>query len=207
MVMKQVVRAAVAATALLMVVSAQAALVKYRMTGVVTQSGVFDDGTTVPEGTPVNVIYTYETKTTSFVLDRHEDGSGMAGYEFGAPYRFNLRAGDHRAQAAQFQVTLNNDLNQPFGDTYDIAAKGGATIDGAWQPEAILSISLLSQAGNLDALHSLALPKHLNTWSFDAFRVGRLVAAGDRTLLMFRIDSIKSTVCAAAVPGTDTCAE
>lgn len=206
MVTKQVVGMAVAAAALLVGVSAQAALVKYRMTGPVTQSGVFDDGSSVPEGTPVVVTYSYETKTASVVMDRHEDGSGSAAYEFAAPYHFKLRAGEHRASAPQFQVALNNDLNQPFGDTYDVAAAGGASIDGAWQADAKFTVSLMSQAGNLDALQSLALPKHLKAWAFDAFRVGRLAAAGDRTLLMFRIDSIKSTVCAAAIPGTDDCA-
>ncbi|HJV70678.1 hypothetical protein [Ideonella sp.] len=205
--MKQVVRAAVAATALLVGVSAQAALVKYRMTGLVTQSGIFDDGSTVPEGTPVTVTYSYETKTASFVMDRHDDGSGSAGYAFGAPYHFKLRAGAHRAQADQFQVALNNDLNQPFGDTYDVATSIGVAIDGVWQDGARLGISLMSQAGHLDALHSLSLPKHLKAWAFDAFRVGQLVTTGDRTLLMFRIDTIKSTVCTETVPGTDDCAQ
>lgn len=206
MVKKQVVRAVVAVAALLVGVSAQAALVKYRMTGFVTQGGAFDDGTEVPEGAPFTVTYSYETKTASFVMDRHEDGSGMAAYEITAPYHFKLSVGGHHIRSQQYEVALNNDLNQPFGDTYDLATRGGAHVDGVWQPETSLSVSLLSQAGNLDALHSLALPKHLKTWSFDAFRVGQLKTAGDRTVLMLRIDRIKSTVCAEALPGTDDCA-
>jgi hypothetical protein len=204
---KQVVRVAAAASALLMVVSAQAALVKFRMTGVVTQSGVFDDGTMVAEGTPVTVNFSYETKAISSAMDRHEDGSGFASYDFAAPYRLKLRAGDHRVHVERFGIALNNDLNQPFGDTFDVLSQGGASIDGVTQAGASLGISLLSQGGNLDALRSLRLPKHLNEWAFDAFRAGKLSAAGDRTLLMFRIDSIKSTACAQAVPGTDACAE
>jgi hypothetical protein len=204
--MKQVVRAAVATGALLMVASAQAALVNYRMTGLVTQSGVFDDGTMVVEGTPVTVTLSYETTAASVAMDRHEDGSGSAIYEFASPYRFKLKVGTHRAHAEGFRVSLYNDLNQPFGDTYDLISMGGMKIDGVQQPEAVFAVSLLSQAGNLDALRSLQLPKRLNEWAFDAFRVGRLTAAGDRTLLMFRIDSIKSTVCQDAL-GTGSCAQ
>ncbi|WP_374569118.1 hypothetical protein [Ideonella sp.] len=207
MMMKQVVRAVAAATALLVGMSAQAALVQYRMTGVVTQSGVFDDGTMVAEATPVTISYSYETKQPSSEMLRNDDGSGIAAYDFLRPYHFKLRVGDHRARVDGFRVTLNNDLNQPFGDTYDLEAVGGVYIDHVLQPDAKFTVSLLSQFGNTGALRSLNLPKHLNEWSFDAFRSARLAAAGDRTLLMIRIDRIRSTVCAQTVPGTDDCAE
>ena len=204
---KQVVRAVAAASALLLAMSAQAALVTYRLSGWVTQSGTFDDGTTVPEFTPVTVSFSYETKQAATSLDRHEDGSGRAAYEFGAPYHFTLRVGDHRARTTGHRVTLNNDLYQPFGDTFDLEALGGATVDGVAQPQAQLTVSLLSQGGHTDALRSLSLPKHLNEWAFDAFRAGRLGVGSDRTLLMFEIQRIKSTVCAEALPSTDDCAQ
>lgn len=204
---KQVVRAVAAASALLLAMSAQAALVTFRLSGWVTQSGVFDDGTTVPEFTPVTLSFSYETKQTAISLDRREDGSGQAVYEFGAPYHFTLRVGDHRARAEAFRVSLDNDLNQPFGDTFDLQALGGATIDGIAQPEAQFTLTLLSQNGHTDALRSLSLPKHLNEWAFDAFRSGRLGIGSERTLLMFDILKIKSKVCAEAIPGTDDCAQ
>jgi len=204
---KQVVRAVAAASALLLAMSAQAALVNYRMTGWVTQSGVFDDGSSVPEGTPISLTFSYETKQAATSMERHEDGSGRAVYEFGAPYHFSLRVGDHRARATNFRVSLNNDLNQPFGDTFDLEALGGASVDGVAQPQAQFTLSLLSQPGHTDALRSLALPKFLKEWSFDAFRAGRLGIGADRTLVMFEILRIKSTVCAEAIPGTDDCAE
>ncbi|HEX5687043.1 MAG TPA: hypothetical protein VFY73_23770 [Ideonella sp.] len=207
MMMKQVVRAVAAAAVLLTGMSAQADLVRYRLTGVVTESGVFDDGTMVPVATPVSITYSYETKQPSSEMQRNDDGSGMAAYEFLRPYHFKLRVGDHRARVDAFRVTLNNDLNQPFGDTYDLEAVGGVYIDHVLQPDATFTVSLLSQFGNVDALRSLKLPKHLNEWAFDAFRSARLAAAGDRTLLMIRIDRIKSTVCAQTAPGTDDCAE
>lgn len=204
---KQVVGAALAAWGLMAALPSQAALVQYRLSGWVTMSGVFDDGTTVAEGTPVTVSFSYETKTAASLLERHEDGSGNASYDIAAPYRFKLRVGNHHARTQAYQVSLYDNLNQPFGDTFDLLSRGGATIDGRFDPGASLAVSLLSQGGHLDALDSLKLPKHLKEWSFDAFRVGRLAAAGDRTLVMFVIDRIKSTVCAEAVPGTDTCAE
>jgi hypothetical protein len=205
--MKQVVWAVAAASALLSGVSAQAALVQYRMIGVVTESGVFDDGTMLAEGTPVRISYSYETRQPSSYMQRNDDGSGMASYDFVQPYHFRIRAGTHFARVDGFKVTLNNDLNQPFGDTFDIEAVGGVHIDHRMQPEGKFTVSLLSQYGNTSALRSLSLPKHLNEWSFDAFRVARLATAGDRTLMMVRIDRINSTVCANTVPGTDDCAE
>jgi hypothetical protein len=204
--MKQVVWALAAVTSLLVGVSAQAKLVQFRMSGVVTESGVFDDGSVLAEGTPVSINYTYETKQESSYMVRNDDGSGIAAYDFVRPYHFRLRAGDHRVRVDGFKVTLNNDLNQPFGDTYDLEAVGGVYVDHVHQAEAKFSVSLLSQYGNTDALPSLRLPRRLNEYSFDAFRVARLAAAGDRTLLMVRIDRIRSTVCAQAQPGTDDCA-
>ncbi len=206
MMMKQVVRAVAAATVLLVGISAQAALVRFHMTGAVTESGVFEDGTMLAEGAPVSINYSYETKQPSSMMLRNDDGSGIATYDFVRPYHFKLRAGDHRARVDGFKVTLNNDLNQPFGDTFDLEAVGGVYIDRVQQADAKFTVSLLSQYGNTGALRSLNLPKHLNEWSFDAFRVARLAAAGDRTLLMVRIDRILSTVCAHTVPGTDDCA-
>ena len=206
MMMKQVVRAVAVATALLAGLSAQAALVRYHMAGVVTESGVFDDGTTLAEGTPVRISYSYETKQPSSYMQRNDDGSGMASYDFVQPYHFRIHAGTHFARVDGFKVTLNNDLNQPFGDTFDLEAVGGVHIDHVMQPDAKFTVSLLSQFGNTGALRSLNLPKHLNEWSFDAFRSARLAAAGDRTLLMVRIDRIFSTVCAQTLPGTDDCA-
>lgn len=206
MMMKRVVWVVAAATSLLAGVSAQAALVQFRMNGVVLESGVFDDGTMLAEGTPVAINYTYETKQASSYMQRNDDGSGMAAYDFVRPYHFRLRAAGHRVRVDGFKVTLNNDLNQPFGDTYDLEAVGGVYIDHVKQPDAKFTVSLLSQNGNTDALRSLRLPRHLNEYSFDAFRVARLAAAGDRTLLMVRIDRIRSTVCANTIPGTDDCA-
>jgi len=184
-----------------------AALVKYRMTGLVTQSGVFDDGTTVPEGSRVTVQLSYESRQPALEMQRNEDGSGRASYAFGAPYRFRVSVEGHQARAADFQVVLHNDLNQPFGDVFEVQAQGGAWVDGVWQAGTQFSVSLMSQGGRMDALRSLALPKRLNEWSFDAFRAGRLAAAGDRTLLMFDILQVKSTVCTEAQPGTDLCAD
>lgn len=204
---KQVVGAALTAWGLMAALPSQAALVQYHLSGWVTMSGVFDDGTTVAEGTPVTVRFSYETKTAASVLEHREDGSGNAIYDIAAPYRFKLQVGNHHVRTKAYQVWLYDNLNQPFGDTFDLLSHGGAAIDGRFDPGASLTVSLLSQAGHLDALHSLALPKHLKAWSFDAFRVGRLAAGGDRTLLMFLIDRIHSTVCAKAVPGTDTCAD
>ena len=105
-----------------------------------------------------------------------------------------------------FKVTLNNDLNQPFGDTYDVESVGGVYVDRVHQPDGKFTLSLLSEFGNTGALRSLRLPRHLNEWSFDAFRFARVATAGDRTLLMVRIDSIRSTVCEHTIPGTDDCA-
>lgn len=205
--MKQVVRAAAVAVALLTGLTAQAALVKYRITGLVTQSWAFDDGTTVPEGSPVIVTYTYETKQPASALDRHEDGSGYAVYDIVTPYQFRLRAGHHRVRATGYRVTMTNDLNAPFGDTYDVEAASGAYIDGALLPESKLTLSLLSKPGNTGALHALRLPKHLKEWSFDAFRVGQLWRNADQPLLSFAITSLKSSVCAEAIAGTDECAD
>lgn len=204
--MKQVVRAAAVAVALLTGLTAQAALVKFRVTGVVTQSWAFDDGTSVPEGSPVVVTYTYETKLPSSALERHEDGSGFSVYDIALPYHFKLRAGHHRARAAGYRVTLTNDLNAPFGDTYDLQATGGTYVDGTLLPEGKLTLSLLSKPGNTGALHSLRLPKHVKEWSFDAFRVGQLWRNADQPLLSFAITGLKSSVCAEAKPGTDECA-
>lgn len=206
MVMKQVVRAAVSATVLLAAaVSAQAAVVQFRMTGFVTQSGVFDDGTTLAEGTPVRITYSYDTKQPSYEMLRNADGSGSAAYAFTSPYRFRLHAGDHRARVNGFHVEMFNDLVQPFGDTYEVVADGGVHIDGVHQPDAQFTVSMLSQAGNTEALRSLSLPKRLNEWSFDGYRGGRLGAGDGRTLLMFSIWHVRSTVCADVVPGTDEC--
>lgn len=205
---KQVVGAWMMALALLGAAApGHAALVQFRMTGWVTQSGTFDDGSTVPEGTPFTVNFTYDTKQPATTLEARENGAGSASYDIAAPYHFRLRVGEHRARAAGFRVHIENDLNQPFGDTFDVDATDGIYLDGQWLAGAKLGISLLSQPGNLGALHSLALPKHLKEWSFDAFRVGRVVGPGDHTLLMLMINSIKSTVCAKAIPGTDDCAE
>lgn len=205
--MKHVVRAAAVAVALLTGLTAQAALVKFRVTGVVTQSWAFDDGTTVPEGSPVVVTYTYETRQSSSALDRREDGSGSSVYDITAPYHFRLRAGHHRVRSPSYRVTLTNDLNAPFGDTYDLQATGGTYVDGALLPQGKLTLSLLSKPGNTGALHSLRLPKRLNEWSFDAFRVGQLWRDADQPLLSFSITGMKSTVCAEAIPGTDECAD
>ncbi|MFO1340376.1 MAG: hypothetical protein U1F53_19505 [Burkholderiaceae bacterium] len=203
---KQVVRAAaLAAVVLVAGASAQAALVKYRMTGVVTQGGEFDDGSRVVEGMPVTVSVTYDSKQTASEMQRNSDGSGNAVYDFAGPYHFKMRVGDHRVHVPQFRVRLFNDLNQPFGDEVDVEASNGAYIDGVLQPDGRYSVSLLSQPGNLGALKSLRLPKHLQESSFDAFRVGYLAKDIDHPLVTFAVWSIKSTVCD-AVPGTDDCA-
>ncbi len=204
---KQVVRAAaLAALVLLAGASAQAALVKYRMTGFVTQGGEFDDGSRVVEGAPVTVTLTYDTKQMASEMMRNSDGSGTAVYDFGSAYRFKMRVGEHRIHVPQFRVHLFNDLNQPFGDEMDFEAVGGAYIDGVHQPDGRYSVSLLSQPGNLDALKSLRLPKHLHEDAFDAFRFGYLARDIDHPLLAFAVWTIKSTVCE-AIPGTDECAE
>ncbi len=203
---KQVVRAAaLAAMVLLAGASAQAALVKYRMTGFVTQGGEFDDGSRVVEGAPVTVTLTYDSKQMASEMARNMDGSGTAVYDFTGPYHFKMRVGEHRVHVPQFRVRLFNDLNQPFGDELDFEAVNGATIDGVHQPDGRYSVSLLSQPGNVDALKSLRLPKHLNEWSFDAFRVGYLAKDIDHPLVTFAVWTIKSTACE-AVPGTDDCA-
>lgn len=203
---KQVVRAAaLAAMVLLAGASAQAALVKYRMTGFVTQGGEFDDGSRVVEGAPVTVTLTYDSKQMASEMARNSDGSGTAVYDFGGPYHFKLRVGEHRVHVPQFRVRLFNDLNQPFGDELDVEAVDGAYIDGVRQPDGRYSLSLLSQPGNTDALKSLRLPKHLKEWSFDSARVGYLAKDIDHPLLAFAVWTIKSTVCEAA-PGTDDCA-
>lgn len=204
--MKQVVRAAAVAAVLLATLSAQAALVKFRITGVVTQTSAFDDGTVVPEGARVSVSYTYESRQAPLSMDRREDGSGMSAYEITGPYHFKLSVGDHRAQADAYRVSLSNDLHQAFGDTYDVEATNGLTIDGNWLPGAKLSVSLLSRVGHGDALHSLRLPKHLKEGAFDAFRSGHLWRDANHPLISFAITNVKSTVCAEALPGTDECA-
>lgn len=208
--MKQVVRAATVAVALLTGLTgltAQAALVKFRVTGLVTQSWTFDDGTTVPEETPVVVSYTYETKQPSSTFDRHEDGSGLSVYDIASPYHFKLRVGHHRVRAAAgYRATLTNDLNAPFGDTFELEATGGTVVDGTLLPEGKLTLSLLSNPGSTGALHSLRLPKHVNEWAFDAFRVGQLWRDANQPLLSFVITGMKSSVCTQAIPGTDECA-
>lgn len=205
--MKQVVRAAVAAVALLTGLTAQAALVKFRVTGLVTESWTFDDGTTVPAETPVVISYTYETRQASTSLDRREDGSGYAVYDIMSPYHFKLRVGHHRVRAAAgYRATLTNDLNAPFGDTFELETLGGAYVDGTLLAGGKLTLSLLSNPGSTGALHSLRLPKHLKEWSFDAFRVGHLWRDANQPLLSFAITGVKSSVCAEAIPGTDECA-
>lgn len=203
---KQVVRAAaLAAMVVLAGASAQAALVKYRMTGVVTQGGEFDDGSRVVEGAPVTVTLSYDTRQAASGLMREGDGSGTAVYDFASPYHFKMRVGEHRVHVPQFRVRLYNDLNQPFGDEVDFEAVNGAFIDGIHQPDGRYSVSLLSQPGHLDALRSLRLPKQLKEGAFDAIRVGYLARDIDHPLLAFEVWTIQSTVCEAA-PGTDDCA-
>jgi hypothetical protein len=205
--MKHVVRAVAAATVLLAgLSSANAALVTYRITGFVTQSWAFDDGTTVPEATPVTMSFTYDTKQPAESMQRNEDGSGIATYQVDRPYHFKMRVGDHRARVESFNVTLRNDVGQPFADAYELEAVG-AYIDHVWQPSARLVLQLYSQNDSTEALHSLKLPKHLKLWSFDAFRVGTLMKNGSDPLVVFAVTGLKSTVCAEAVPGTDDCAE
>lgn len=205
--MKQVVRAVAAATVLLAgLSSAHAALVTYRIAGFVTQSWTFDDGTSVPENTPVSMSFTYDTKLPAESMQRNDDGSGTASYKLDQPYHFKLRVGDHRARVESFRVTLRNDAGQPFADTYELEALG-AYIDRVWQPNARLVLQLLSQHDSTDALHSLKLPKHLKLWSFDAFRVGSLWKNGDDPLVVFAVTGLKSSVCEVAAPGTDDCAE
>jgi hypothetical protein len=205
--MKQVVRAAAVAVVLLTGLSAQAALVKFRITGVVTQSTAFDDGTVVPEGAKVSISYTYESKQAPTSFDRREDGSGMSAYDIAGPYHFKLSVGDHRVRANAYRVALSNDLHQAFGDTYDVEATSGLYIDGNWMPGGKLSLSLLSWPGHGDALKSLHLPKHLREGAFDAFRVGHLWRDANHALLSFAVTNVKSSVCDQAVPGTDTCAD
>ena len=53
---------------------------------------------------------------------RNEDGSGIATYKVDRPYHFKMRVGDHRARVESFNVTLRNDLGQPFADTYELEA-------------------------------------------------------------------------------------
>jgi hypothetical protein len=207
MMMKQVVRAVAAATVLLAgLSSAQAALVTYRVTGFVTQSWTFDDGTSVPEGAPVVMTYTYDTKQPAETFDRKEDGSGTATYQPALPYHFKMRVGDHRARVQSYKVTLRNNQGQPFADTYELEAVG-AWIDRVWQPNARLVLSLYSQFDSTEALHSLKLPKYLKLWDFDAFRVGSLWKNGDSPLVVFAVTDMKSKVCDEAAPGTDDCAE
>lgn len=184
---------------------AQAALVRYRMVGLVPQSGVFPDGSAVPEGSRVTVQLSYESAQPALEMQRNADGSGRALYAFGAPYRFRLSVEGHGARAEGFEVELLNDLNQPFGDVFEVRAQGGAWVDSVWQPGGQWTVSLMSQAGHTDALRSLDLPRRLDEWAFDAFRVGRLTGADDATLLMFNILHVKSVVCRQPVPGTDKC--
>jgi hypothetical protein len=208
--MKQVVRAMATAAVFTMLSaglsSAQAALVSYRVTGFVTQSWTFDDGSRVPEGAPVVMTYTYDTQQPAESMDRHDDGSGTAVYRPALPFHFKIRMGDHRARVQSYKVTLGNDQGQPFADTYDVESVG-AYIDGAWQPSARLVLSLLSQFDSTEALHSLKLPKYLKLENFDAFRVGSLWKDGDSPLVVFAVTGIKSKVCTQAAPGTDDCAE
>jgi len=206
--MKQIVRAAAVAVVLLSTgLTAQAALVKFRITGVVTQSSAFDDGTVVPEGTRVSVSYTYESRQQPASYQRNEDGSGMSSYEIATPYHFKLSVAGHRVRASGYRVALSNDLNQAFGDTYDVEATQGLYVDGAWLPGGKLSVSLLSWPGSNQGLHTLRLPKHLQESSFNAFRVGHLWRDANHALLSFAITGVKSNVCAEAVPGTDECAD
>lgn len=203
---KQVVRAAaLAAMVLLAGASAQAALVKYRMTGFVTQGGEFGDGSRVEAGAPVTVTFTYDSKAMASEMMRNGDGSGTAVYDFAGPYHFKMRVGEHRVHVPQFRVRLFNDLNQPFGDEMDVEASNGAYIDSVLHPDGRYSVSLLSQPGNTDALKSLRLPKYLKEWSFDALRVGYLARDIDHPVLAFQVWTIKSTTCD-ALPGTDDCA-
>ena len=203
--MKQVVRAVAAAAVLLAgLSSAHAALVTYRVNGFVTQSWTFDDGTTVPEATPVKLTYTYDTSQAAASMHREEDGSGTAVYKIEKPYHFKLHVGAHRARSQSYTAELHNNQGQPFADTYELQSIG-AYIDRTWQPNARIVLQLLSQFDSTDALHSLRLPKHLNPWSFDAFRVGALWRDGDHPLLVFAVTGLHSTVCAEAKPGTDEC--
>jgi len=205
--MKQVVRAVAAATVLLAgLTSAQAALVTYRVTGFVTQSWAFDDGSTVPEGSPVTMSFTYDTKQPSESMQRNDDGSGTSSYGVAEPYHFKLRVGDHRVRTQAFHVALRNNMGQPFADAFEVQSDG-AYIDRAWQPNARLVLSLYSQFDSTEALHSLKLPRTMKLWSFDAFRAGSLWKDGDTPLVVFAVMGLKSTVCETPVPGTDECAE
>jgi hypothetical protein len=204
--MKIWIRATALAAACLLPLGAQAALVKFVLTGVVTFSGTFPDGSVVPLGTPVTGSYTYDSITLPEVMDRREDGSGFAQYAIPKPYHFRLRAGGHRVRAEGFRVHLFNDLNQPFGDEYDVRSTAGAWLDGAWHPGARFDLSFVSEAGHLDALGTLKLPRRVDLPAFDAFRTGRVAGPDGLPLLMLEVSGLRSHVCAAALPGTDDCA-
>jgi hypothetical protein len=209
--MNSVVRAALVAATLLAslgATTAHAELVKYRIKGIVIQSWPFADGTVVPAGAPVTVTYTYDHLQSADALDKNESGSGSALYAVGAPYHFRIWAGEHRVRAEGFHVALSNDLvDSPFGDVYEVRSEGGAWIDGTWHPEASMGVSLMSQYGHFDALRALRLPRYLRESRFDAFRVGTIWRTPDQPQLQFDIVSVRSTVCAAAQPGTDDCAD
>lgn len=204
--MKFWIRTAVAAAACVVSLGAEAALVKFVVNGVVTFSGTFPDGSTVEPGTPFTGSYTYESTTAAELWDRREDGSGVAQYALPKPYHFRLRAGDHRVRAEGFRVHLFNDLNQPYGDEYDVRSTAGAWLDRIWQPGARFELSFVSQPGRLDALSSLKLPRRLSLPAFDAFRTGYVSGPDGLPLLLLEVSSIRSHVCAAALPDTDDCA-
>lgn len=210
--MKQVVRALAftlaAAAGLVAALPAQAALVKFRIQGIVTQSWPFEDGSTVSEGAPVTVTYTYESQHPADVMDRRENGAGTAVFSLGAPFHFRLWVGDHRVRAATFRVAMSNDLvDSPFGDIYEVQTEGGAWVDGAWRPQARLGLMLSTQYGHFDALRGLRLPRYLREHAFDAFRVGTLWRTPDQPQLQFAVLSVRSSVCGEARPGTDECAD
>jgi hypothetical protein len=201
-------RIAVTAAALAFSWAAQATLVKFSITGEVTESGVFPDGSVVPLGTQVTGSYTYESTTAADARQRHHDGSGFAQYAIGQPYHFKLRVGGHRLRASGFRVHIYNNLNQPFGDEYDVLANPGGFIDGTWFDEAHFELSFVSQPGHTHALNSLRLPRRLNMPAFDAFRFGTVAKDLVSPLLLgFVVLDVKSHVCANPVPDTDDCAD
>lgn len=201
------IRSTLAAIAFVLPLGAEAALVKFVVQGVATFSGTFPDGTTVPLGTPFTGSYTYESDTPADLLDPRDGGSGVAQYPIPKPYHFRLHVGGHRVRAEGFRVHLYNNLNQPFGDEYDVRSTAGAWLDGAWHPGAGFNLSFVSETGHLDALRSLKLPKRLNLPAFDAFRTGYVAGPDGLPLLLLDVSGIRAHVCTTALPGTDDCAD